>query len=295
MSASVFNFPKKPTTVDEQVDLLESRGIIIGDRATAVRYLSRISYYRLVGYLLPFKIGDDLYSPVTFKMLTGLLSFDQQIRSLILKYAEHVEISLRTFVVSAFTSIPGCDGFEYLDYGIFINKYKHARMMETIELEKRRSKELFVKHYNKKYHGNMPIWVAIEMLTFGQLVIFYGNMHRFLRYTVAQQYQQGIPAKTLDALIDSFRDLRNRCAHFGRLYFWDFTGYMNEKWCVERDISQGNTGLFTQFLVMKELCVDPVIWKITMTELEKIMTTAKNTITLSHIQFPENWKEILEG
>jgi protease I len=47
-------FVKAQKTYDEQVDLLASRGLVIGDRHAAINQLKHINYYRLSGYLYPF-------------------------------------------------------------------------------------------------------------------------------------------------------------------------------------------------------------------------------------------------
>jgi Abortive infection bacteriophage resistance protein len=52
---------KKPTTISEQIIILENRGCIINDRDFAETVLNKINYYRLTAYFLPFKQGDDNY------------------------------------------------------------------------------------------------------------------------------------------------------------------------------------------------------------------------------------------
>lgn len=42
-------------TIDEQIDILRSRGVIIDDIETARKALETISYYRLSGYSYPFR------------------------------------------------------------------------------------------------------------------------------------------------------------------------------------------------------------------------------------------------
>ena len=43
-------FEKPPLSIEEQLDLLTSRGLIIKDRKLASHYLQFISYYRFSGY-----------------------------------------------------------------------------------------------------------------------------------------------------------------------------------------------------------------------------------------------------
>jgi abortive infection bacteriophage resistance protein len=59
--------------------------------------LKRINYYRLAGYLLPFKVSEEKYiDGITFEKIVSLYDFDMRLRSLLLNVFEYVEISMRT-------------------------------------------------------------------------------------------------------------------------------------------------------------------------------------------------------
>ncbi len=53
-------FTKPALSVEEQIDLLSSRGLDIQDQARALHYLRYIGYYRLSGYFRPFQKPQDL-------------------------------------------------------------------------------------------------------------------------------------------------------------------------------------------------------------------------------------------
>ena len=53
-------FAIKPAlTIDQQIDLLEKRGLLIPDHERAHRHLSNISYYRLSAYMLPRTLNSE--------------------------------------------------------------------------------------------------------------------------------------------------------------------------------------------------------------------------------------------
>jgi abortive infection bacteriophage resistance protein len=59
---------KKPATkIEEQIDLLEKRGMLIAERIKAHHYLSNISYYRLAGYWWPMQAdkATHIFKPGT--------------------------------------------------------------------------------------------------------------------------------------------------------------------------------------------------------------------------------------
>ena len=55
------NFTKTHLTYNEQIALLESRGLIIRDKELAIRKLKHISYYRLSAYFLPLQTEKDVF------------------------------------------------------------------------------------------------------------------------------------------------------------------------------------------------------------------------------------------
>ena len=92
-------FTKPPKTFDEQVVLLESRGMEIGDLGRAKRYLSHLNHYRLAAYWLPF---EETHSPHRFKPDTHFNTvleryiFDRELRLVVMDAIERIEVSLRT-------------------------------------------------------------------------------------------------------------------------------------------------------------------------------------------------------
>lgn len=68
-------------TYAEQVALLESRGMDMGDHDTAMATLRRVNYYRLSGYWYPFRMlsssgrQDDFYGGTRFSDVVALYDF----------------------------------------------------------------------------------------------------------------------------------------------------------------------------------------------------------------------------
>ena len=48
-------YVKQPSSVEEQINRLERRGLIFKDKKLAADYLNNISYYRLRAYTYPCK------------------------------------------------------------------------------------------------------------------------------------------------------------------------------------------------------------------------------------------------
>lgn len=95
--------------LDDQVSKLQSREVQIGDRPNAVALLRRVGYYRLTGYLYPFResLFTDTdgqphlhvlnhYKPGTsLEHASHLIDFDRELGMLVLDGIERIEVSLR--------------------------------------------------------------------------------------------------------------------------------------------------------------------------------------------------------
>jgi len=71
---------KPPATYKEMIEILRSRGLVIENDNKAIGILKRINYYRLTGYLLPFKINEEKYNDgTTFNQVVDLYDFDMRL------------------------------------------------------------------------------------------------------------------------------------------------------------------------------------------------------------------------
>ena len=97
---------KYATTLDEQVDKLKNRGLVINDEEKAKEVLLDIGYYRFGAYLFPFekkypskKNRDHVYKDGTdFYDALDLYYFDCDLRRLLMKYLTRIEVNIRTYI-----------------------------------------------------------------------------------------------------------------------------------------------------------------------------------------------------
>ena len=62
----------------------------------------------------------------------------------------------------------------------------------------------------------MPIWAAVELLSFGTVVKLYNNMQTRDKAAVAKAF--GTPHHYLYSWLRLFVEVRNICAHYGRRF-----------------------------------------------------------------------------
>lgn len=78
---------KQALTFQAQLQQLQSRGLGIADLDTANRYLQRVGYYRLMGYLYLQRMpgSDQFLRGATFEEAVSLYEFDRGLRDLVME------------------------------------------------------------------------------------------------------------------------------------------------------------------------------------------------------------------
>ena len=96
MGAKVFR------TIDEQLDILKSKGLTIEDYDKAKETLLRENYFFLNGYRSPFLVtGSKRFKDgATFEELHALFTFDRYFRNIIFKNVLIVEITINQYLVT---------------------------------------------------------------------------------------------------------------------------------------------------------------------------------------------------
>ena len=204
-------------TFEEQIEILENRGLIINNKNYAKFILSNVNYYRFTAYLLTYKNADDTYvEGITFEMIYHLYNFDKEFRALLIDILGSIEISFRTYIAYTLAIKHGPLG--YLKDNNFINKDYHNSFLLSLQNEKiNNSNKLFIKHHNEKYEGKLPIWVATEIMSFGMLSKLYSNMIPE-DTTYIKNNLCNVNPKLVGSWLQSLTLIRNQCAHYGRIY-----------------------------------------------------------------------------
>ncbi|MBP1904218.1 abortive infection bacteriophage resistance protein [Paenibacillus turicensis] len=280
---------KPPATFEEQIVILKKRGLIIDDEDAALKTLQRINYYRLSAYGLSLKSNDRFHSGVTFTQIHAIYEFDHRLRYLIMDLTEQVEISFRTHISYHIAHTYGALG--HLESSHFENENYHETFVTELNKEISRSQEIFIKHHFSKYEGNIPIWVAIEILSFGTLSKLYSNMKNEDKNYIAKNNYQA-PAIYLESWLKCLSYVRNICAHYGRLYNRSFTSkprldHKSKKLRIKQN------RIFAHLYVLKHLIPEQKKWNNFVIRLEALLNEYNDFIELERIGFPEDWEAIL--
>ena len=282
---------KPPITISQQVELLKSRGCIIDDEFECSEFLSRVNYYRLSAYFLPFLDSktDSYVTGTNFSRICRIYNFDQILRMLLLSVIEDIEVFVRTQV--AYYCAHKYDPLGYEDAINFNNRHDHAKFIAAIESEvKRNENVLFVKHHIKKYNGKLPIWVAVELFSFGTLSRFFSDLKLPDQKILAKE-MFGLDNRIIRSWLHCGTGLRNICAHYGRLYFRELGALplTPKKFTTPFDRS-----LFSSIVMLMHMYPDIEKWNLIFTyPLEHVFSKYENVLDTKHMGFPDNWREIL--
>ena len=213
-------FAKPAKTFAEQVQLLQSRGLLVADTGAAEHFLSHANYYRLAGYLLPFESDHPTHTlrqGTTFDDVTNLYTFDRRLRLLVLDAIERIEVSVRT--QWAYHLAHEGAAHAYLRPEMVASAKQHIRQLAVLERELDRSSETFIKHFKDTYSEPdlPPVWAVCEIMSLGQLSQWYTLLRPIsLRKRIARIY--ALDQQVLQSVLQHLTYVRNICAHHGRLW-----------------------------------------------------------------------------
>ena len=211
------NPTKAPKSLDELLVLLESRGLSFGnDKNFAKACITECQYYRLMAYRFPFVLdadSDKFKDGTVFKNIWDLYVKDRRLRFLIIDAIERIEVSLRSRWAHVLAIEYGALAYE--NANIHSGKF-YEQNLSAIHKCILDSKEPCVEHF-KNNGEKAPIWAVCEIITFGQLVAMITSIKEpSLRNKFFKDY--GIDEKIAISFLNILRNVRNICAHHGRLW-----------------------------------------------------------------------------
>lgn len=225
--------------LDEQVALLIKRNLIINNVDEAKFLLSKNSYYSIIngykGIFLKTKINpneeDCFEDNTTLDDIISLFDFDKRVRAEILSALENIESTLSSNIAYILAERFGDQQNNYIDPNNFkLGNWsrKHGKSQRYVLIDEINkvcsSEEHPMKHYRVNY-GNIPPWIMVKGLTFGNLVFIYKLFKKDDKdYLISRCL--GIAIHDIDEKLKEFFNkmlevlwkYRNWAAHGGRLY-----------------------------------------------------------------------------
>lgn len=296
-------------TIGQQLDLLESRGMLIEDRVVAAHALETIGYYRLSGYSYPFRRplahvkdrGQDFVGGTRFSDVLSLYTFDVRLRSTVFAQLACIEIALRTWIGNEVGKIDPAMHLDVMKLGPAAQKRdkrnkktRYETWKEWYDRKLSTSNEDFAKHHRQSCGGELPIWVAVQLLDWGALQTLFSMLPTDVRGAIVASV--GVTAPEMNSWLNALRVLRNISAHHSRLFNRVFSSKPMLPKAVEVSDVIGNAGSadrafyllsLTQYFLDRFKVGDK-------TALPSVLADFPSVphINISSMGAPENWKSL---
>jgi len=231
-------YTKPHLSFEAQLAKLTARGLACDDAARTLQVLRSVGYYRLSAYVYPFREllpsdeqmgvhyrSDSIRAGVSWKHVEDLWAFDRAFRLLCLDASEVIEVGIRTqlaYVLGARDPF-GHMNPQSLDAAMCERQYANRTAFDSWceryrELRDGAKSEDYVKHHLVTYsESEVPIWVAVEFLSFGAVTRLFSLMRVEDQNEVARAVGVSSGGK-LHAFLLTAGYVRNLCAHHSRLW-----------------------------------------------------------------------------
>lgn len=206
-------------TIDEQIEILKDKGLIIEDEQLAKETLLRENYFFIMGYRHIFMNSqkDRRFIPgTTFKELYSLFLFDRYFRNIIFKNLLVIENQLKSVISYQLSKKYGYREKDYLNPKNFTSDHdKTRRVRDIIDKMKRQirinaSSHNATVHYMNNY-GYIPLWVLVKVLSFGIVCELYTILKKEDQVEIAEIFETD--SETLGYVLIILSNYRNLCAH----------------------------------------------------------------------------------
>lgn len=228
--------PDKPfKRVEDQIETLRNRGLEITDYESAKKSILTHNYYNIInGYKKPFietKVnGADKYKKGTnFNDLLDLYKFDRSLRKNIFAITLDIECTFYTHVAYAIGERYGHKPQDYLN----LQNYKQGKTQKNKKSQRSNllnrlkgkisDSEIEPLKYYRENYENMPPWILVKGLTFGEVYTLYALSKKEVKDSVIRGI---LGVKIIDEDLREFFSkmmsvilkYRNWSAHGGRIY-----------------------------------------------------------------------------
>jgi len=285
-------------TIDEQLEALRSKGLIIDNDAEARQFLFCVGYYTFKGYSRTLSNHGDFYPGTRFKNIMDIYMFDHELRHVLLKYIEKIEVRFKSIYAYRFAQMHNPD--TYLDIGKFTDDETHSSIV---------SKADYYKNQRIKHDENLkaiedsgqviPIWAYLEFVSFGEASLLYSITDAQVKDVIAADYGLTVSSKAdiIRKFIHRMVDLRNLCAHWDRLHNFIFSQkpFLNKHelglLIRKPDGSYDNEHLYAFVIVMRRLLMPDEFSEMK----SKIIDLNKKYpfVHMRHYGFRDDWREKL--
>ncbi len=303
-------------SIEDQILHLEKfYGIKILDKAKAELFLRNNNYYRIRGYFYPLNLNSS--HSYTLEDIERIYNFDALLRNKLDFILSRIEIWARTAIAYYHTQKYGPLGY-LEDSSFFLYSDTHPHSKEKAQKQKdqlQKFKEAyekaishnenldFVQHHTLNYEGQFPLWVLVEVLSFGTISKFYQIVERNLVNQIIKSYfgkKAKFKAPYLINWLQALTILRNICSHRGRLFRRPLSFSLqlsteDQKFLKSNGEGMSNfeNNLFGYLFIAHKIYPDSLEWNTFIEELAALSQTFN--MDMANYGFPPKWAILLKS
>lgn len=305
---------KEFKTIEEQVAILRSKGLIINDEDKTKKVLIRENYFFLSGYRHIFMKSSKekvFIEGTTFEELHGLFIFDRNIRNVMFKNILIIENNIKSILSYQLSKKYGIKEKDYLRLSNFTNDIRRSRQVIDILNKMKRQIRINGKQHSATLHyvtnyGYIPMWILVKVLSFGIISELFSILKSDDKIAIAEYYN--IDADNLEIFLAVMSNYRNLCAHEDVLFDHQTQrNILDNKYhrelkipMMDNEYIYGKNDLFSMIIILKYMLTDEefrllayeIGYEIDL--LDGKVSSVSLAKILDRIGFPNNWRDLIE-
>ena len=303
---------KEFKTLDEQIEILKNRGLVINDIDKTEELLLRENYFFINGYRHIFMKNhkEDSFIPgTTFEELYAVFQFDRSFRNVLFKNLLIVENNLKSIIAYKLSKKYGIREKDYLKPSNFSQDIKKVRQVNDVLNKIKRQIKLNGRQHSATLHyisnyGYVPLWILVKLLSIGMINELYSILKPDDKLAIAEYYN--LDVETLGIYIALLSNYRNLCAHEDIVYDHRTQKEIPDtRYHMELDVPTtndeyvyGKNDIFAVIIMLKCMLtesdftdfVNEVSYDLNL--LDGRVNIIPQSKILDRMGFPSNWEEI---
>jgi len=298
---------KQFKTHEEQIEILKSKGLIID--YSAIDVLKRNNYYFLINrykdiFTIPNSKPSKFKQNVNFEEIVALYHFDNDLRTLILKYIIIIENTLKSILSYEFSKKYR---YGYLDEKNFITseEIKKEKSLKSLfnsinqAIKKGIKTKKYIKYYHKHY-SQIPLWVIINDLSLSLTIKFFNLLKNEDKYIISNYFN--VNSEDFYIFLQIIKFYRNESAHNQRIFDSKCEFFIKEnsyhKKLKINNSNQGKNDVLALIIIFKVLLTDEDFnnFKTSLIEILEIFDSkvdaVQNSYLLHYMGLTNNWHTI---
>lgn len=252
-------------TLDQQIDILKSKGLIIEDIEETKEILLRENYFFVTGYRHLFMNSvsrKEYVVNATFKEMYSLFCFDRELRSILFKNLLMIENNLKSVIAYQLSKKYGSKEKDYLNPRNFSKDHGKSRRVRDVLDKMKRQIRVNGSHHNATMHyiynyGYIPLWILVKVLSFGIVCELYSILKQEDKVEVAEIF--GVGTREMEEYLPILANYRNLCAHEDIVYENKTEKYISdtiyhEKMNIDKvngEYIYGKNDIFSLMIILK--------------------------------------------